>query len=357
MDAGRRGQSLAATRLAPPPHMAFGRLLHLVGEEHHPVGRGVDDGPDLEVGGGDGSPGDEQSPGAVPVAAGHQPAVAQQRGRPRDELDPAVVVLLVEQLGRARGGVGGQHVQPPLVARLDGDEHRSDLGPAHVDEVGEALAVPADLGAGAVVADDVERDEGVVRAGHRVGELGRSRRRVGRVGDPPALDGRGVDPRHGHRLAVGRPPVAPVAVHLLGRDELRRAPADVGVVVVGGRAGQLPAPPVELGHTQRSAAHVGDTPGGRVGAGVDHGAFHRELPRHRPTPARPRTAARPAQRRPPAPRRRCRRRRCRRRPRGRARGGPARRRAGRPRRRRRAGRPGRLQAAPHPWRRRAPRGS
>ena len=91
------------------------------------------------------------------------------------------------------------------------------------------------------------------------------------------LDGGAVHPGHEQGRAVGRPPVAPGAAHLLGRDELGEPIAEP----------RLPARPDDLGvlagrqvgDPQRALADVGDPLPGRVGTRVERGSPGRDLPR------------------------------------------------------------------------------
>ena len=114
--------------------------------------------------------------------------------------------------------------------------------------------------------------------------------RVGGVGEVPALDRRGVDAGDGQAGAVGAPPVAAEAAHLLGGDEVGAAPRDrLGLVVLA--AGQDAPAAVELADAQQPAADVGDALGERIGTGVEHRAGDGQLAglaRHSPpTNSRP----------------------------------------------------------------------
>ncbi len=101
------------------------------------------------------------------------------------------------------------------------------------------------------------------------GDLGRLRSRVGRIVEVPALYRGGVDSTDRDRVAVGTPPVAAEAVHLLGGDEVGAAPRDrVGFVEVA--AGEHPPTAVELADAQEPPAHVGDAARRGIGARVEH---------------------------------------------------------------------------------------
>ena len=69
-------------------------------------------------------------------------------------------------------------------------------------------------------------------------------------------------------VAVGAPPVAAEAVHLLGGDEVGAAPRDA-LRFVGIVAGEDAPSAVELADAQQPAADVGDPPGERVRPGVE----------------------------------------------------------------------------------------
>ncbi len=220
----------------------------------------------------------EQQPARVGVVGGpHQPPAGQPGRHPLDDLQPGRVVVLAQQPGRAAVRVGGQQPGGPLVARLHQQGERPVLVPDHRHQVGEGVPVPADLDGATVEVDHREADVGVRRAGRRVRDGRRRQHRAGRVGQPPAPHRGGVGPGDGQPLAVRRPPVAAVAVHLLGRDELRQPPRDPGVVL----AHEPPAAAVELGEVQRPAGHVGDPAPGRVGPRVEHGPGGGQLTRRR----------------------------------------------------------------------------
>ena len=111
-------------------------------------------------------------------------------------------------------------------------------------EVGEGGAVPRDVGAAAVEAQDVQRHLGVGAAGHRVA---RPRWPAARGLAGSAMyqrcTGRLVDPRGEHGVAVGGPPVAAVAAHLLGGHELGHAPGTSAFSAAASARGSAPSTP------------------------------------------------------------------------------------------------------------------
>ena len=167
---------------------------------------------------------------------------------------------------------------------------RSRVRPLHVDQVGERAVVPRDLLAAAVEAEHLQRDVGVGRAGGRVGVL--HRRLVGMrgIGDPPAGDRGRVDAGGHDGRAVGRPPVAAGAAHLLGGDELGRPPRDLRVLL----AGQLAAAcrrARRCAASDRGRRRRGGPSGSGRGSNTGPSTAARGPP---PTAGRPRTAGRRA---------------------------------------------------------------
>ena len=177
-----------------------------------------------------------------------------------------------------------------LVAALHRDD-QPGVAPVHVGEVRERVAVPLDVDDRAVEADDVQRDVGVGGAGGRVRQLGRRGGGIGGIAEVPALHRRRVDPGDGEGGAVGAPPVAAVAVHLLGGDEVGGAPRD-RLGLVGLAAGEEAPATVELADAQQAAADVGDPLRQRVGSGIEHRAGDGQLAG--------RAADQPADEQPPA---------------------------------------------------------
>ena len=188
-----------------------------------------------------------------------------------------------------------QQPHPALVPALHHHQRIVLALPAGGHQVGERGPVGVDVHGGAVQPGQQEGHLGVRGARRRVGHLGGRPLRVGGVGDVPPGDGRLVHPRDQQRRTVRGPPVAAVAVHLLGRDELRqperhaRGAPRVGQDLVFGGVGQA-------GHPQRPGADVGQPLPGRVGAGIQRRGGHRHLVRgrrvragqvHRVDPPRP----------------------------------------------------------------------
>ena len=259
-----------------------------VGGERDGVGADRRDGAHLEVGRRDRLAAHQQPTGTVAVGARDDGAVGQQPRHAGDELDPDVVVVLERDLGGAGAGVDAQHVHRSLVARLHGGDE-AGLRPPHVGEVRELVAIPLDVDDRAVEADDVQRDLGVGRAGGRIRQLAGLDGGVGRVAEVPALHRRGVDAGDGQGGAVGAPPVAAEAVHLLGGDEVGAAPRDRFPLVVLA-AGQDPPRAVELADAQQAPADVGDALGQRIGTRVEDRPGHRQLARlarHQPADEQP----------------------------------------------------------------------
>ena len=258
-----------------PPDVDRGGVVDRVGGEHH---AGTVDGghrPHLQVWRGHRLAVDEESACAVTVGARDERAVGLLSGHAGDDLDPDVVAILEQRCRRAGRGVDAEHVERGLIPRLHRGE-QAGFAPLHVGEVGERLAVPLDVDDGAVEADHVQRDVGVRRSRRRVGELAGRLAGIGGISEVPALHGRRVDTTDRQRGAVGAPPVAAEAVHLLGGDEVGAAPRDrLRLVVVA--AGEDSPAPVELGDAEQPTAHVGDALGERVGPGIEHRAGDGEL--------------------------------------------------------------------------------
>ena len=113
------------------------------------------------------------------------------RGEARD----VVVVAIVEGFGHARVGVGGEHVQPSLVAR---DDRRDIVVPgdlrAHLHEVAHGLSARArdSLGERAAVGVRVDRDDAVIA---RVGQRHAEERRDGGLAHPALARENGYEAR------------------------------------------------------------------------------------------------------------------------------------------------------------------
>ena len=97
---------------------------------------------------------------------------------------------------------------------------------------------------------------------------------IGWIGQMPAVDVRDVDAARRDAIAVGRPPVAAHAAHLLGGDELGRPPRHVRVGVLDD-----PRRAVEVGDAERPTRHVGDTLTRRIGSRIEHRSLGGDLTR------------------------------------------------------------------------------
>jgi hypothetical protein len=270
VEAGLAGEPLGRAAGDDPPQVHLGRLLG--GGHQHRAAAGGDHLLDLEAGWGDRGAVDGQPAGvAARVVGGHHQAAVQPGRHPGDELDPDGVALRGQLGGRAGVGVGAEHPCLGLVAGLHQQGQRAARLPDHRGQVGERGPVPADLDAAAVQADHGQPHLGVGGAGGRVGQRRRLGRRVGRVGQVEPAHGAGVDPGHRQPLAVRRPPVAAVAAHLLGGDELGQPPGHLRVVLTDQRA-----PGGRCGRQRRdvhgAAGDPGDPPPGRVDPRVQHPA-------------------------------------------------------------------------------------
>ena len=161
--------------------------------------------------------------------------------------------------------------------------------PAGGHQVGERGVVDLDVHGGAVQPGQQEGHLGVRGARGRIGHLGGRPLRVGGVGDVPPGDGRLVHPRDQQRRAVRGPPVAAVAVHLLGRDELRQperhaAARPAGRPGPGLRRGRPGWPPAAPRRRRRPAAS-------RPGRGADPAPGRAPAPRAGPASGRVRSTA------------------------------------------------------------------
>ncbi len=257
----------------PAPDRLVLRVVDLVGDEDDLVVSGGDDGADLQVvWRGDRLAVEQQPPGAVAVGARDEDPLVRARRSAAHQLDPVVVVVVKELGGATRVGIDGQDGEVALVAGLRRDEWAVTIPPTR-RKVGERSPVPCHLGAVAVEAHDPCRHVGVGRAGGRVGDDLRWLVGMGRVGDPPPLHGRRVDARGEERIALRRPPVAALAVHLLGCDELRQTPADERIVLAGqaprSPQGRGAPPPRARGPSpRRPCVPVGSGRGSNTGPGT-----------------------------------------------------------------------------------------
>ena len=117
---------------------------------------------------------------------------------------------------------------------------------------GNALAVPLDVDDAAVEADDVQRDVGVRRC-PPPGRPARSAASPGRPDRRCASAGTGAVSTRAtaSAVAVGAPPVAAEAVHLLGGDELGAAPRDALGLVGRRRRARRQRPSSSPMHSRR----------------------------------------------------------------------------------------------------------
>ena len=275
--AGLHDERRGGGTVAEPPETHTRCICNRVGGEEQRMADDAHDGPHLQLGRGQRHAGGDQPSRAFVVGRHDDAAVVEHRGRTVHELHPGLIAVLEQHGGPDRlvfTDGGGQDLQVTLVPALHREHDAPGFRPLHVGQIRERGAIPLDLTAGAVEGEHPERHLGVVRPGRRIGVLLRRLVRPGRIADPPAGHGGGVDPRGGDGRAVGRPPVAPAAVHLLGRHEVRRAPRDVLTVLPG----QHPAGAVQLGHAQVPAVDVGQAAAERLGPWIEHRTVHHELP-------------------------------------------------------------------------------
>ena len=220
----------------PPVHVLHGRVADRVGGEDHAFGIDVDDRPHLQVGRRDRLTVDDQPPRPIAVGARHQCVGRRHHAGSRHQLDPRLVVVGERSGRRSRDDVDDQHLEITLVARLHHDG-QTVLGPVHLGEIREPVAVPGHLGRSAPVdRDEVERDLRVGGPGGGVADGSRWQRRLGRIGDVPHLHIGDIDPADRDDGSIRAPPVAALALHLLGGDEVGASPRD------GGRAGRVRRP-------------------------------------------------------------------------------------------------------------------
>ena len=267
------GRQLLEARVRPPPHRGARGVVDRVGGEDDDVGADVGHVADVEVVGGHGRATHHEPSSIVLVRADDHAPVRQPRGRPRRALDPRLVAVGPQRLGRTGRDVGAAHLDAALVPGMQGEE-RPVVVPRGLRQVGEVVAIPAQLGPRAVEPKDPGRDLGVRGARGGVGDLRGLLVGMRRIRDPPALDGRVVDPRREEGRAVRRPPEPAEPVHLLGGRELGHPPAHLRVGFLDEHASGLGV--VQLDQPQ--AAPVGPChPGaGGVGPGVDDCARDRD---------------------------------------------------------------------------------
>ncbi len=213
----------------------------------------------------------EHAVGVVAHAHVHELAVGGPRGNARDDLDPPLVGLAVQQPRRAVAGIDRVDVDAPLVTGRHRDERVASGGPVHGHQV---LPVPSfHVHPAAVEAEERQRHRRVGGARGGVGHGGGGGVRVSGVGDGPHRNLGPVGALHQQASPVGGPPVAARPVQLLGGDELGEPPRDVGSLV--GHEGSV-LPRGELDHTQPTFADVGDVGSGWVRPRVHHGGVHQQ---------------------------------------------------------------------------------
>ena len=256
-----RAASVASLGGQGPPHhrraCRVGRDVHTgdragrSGHQDHTAAVGMDHAADLQVGERDGlQPAcgniDHQGSGSlrlvgdvhrpdVRVDGRQQTSVRQQHRSAGSPFHPGVVEAICNGGHVPRAGTGVLHDERLLttLAPVHDHQHQPRQGPRDVDEVGEHVPIPEDLRPGTVGGvHQPQRHVGVRRAGGRVAVRNRRTIRVGRVGDPPPLHRRAVDPCDRQARSVRAPPVAAEPVELLGGDEVGHAPGDIVVVAV-----------------------------------------------------------------------------------------------------------------------------
>ena len=212
--------------------------------------------------------------GRWPVLAGTPRMISTQRGSASAGAAAAA--------GRSAGPQPERASSRCLVLHHDQRRLRRHAVPARGDQVRERGPVPRHRRRLTACPGQHERDVGVGRARDGVADTGGGPVRVGRVGDKPAPHRALVDPRSEQRRAVGRPPVAAVAAHLLRGHELSEPERDLVLGFSRCRdRGVLPAGQVD--HPERAGVHIGDQPAGRVRPRIGRGGQRPQLadPRRR----------------------------------------------------------------------------
>ena len=217
---------------------------------------------------------DDQAVGVLGGRGVQQPAVAQEARGPRSELQPGRIGVRLEQPRRARLGIDGPDLAAAVIAGVQ-DQQQPGRIPPDRQEVGKLVGRDVDARGRAVQAGQQQADVRVGRAGERVPLPHRLGRRIRRITQPPGRDVMLADPRHQQPLAIGTPPAAVVAAHLLGGAELGRAEAHLRV-----RVRQLQQhPAVQAGDPQRPSGQPGDRVPVRAELRVDARARDRNLAR------------------------------------------------------------------------------
>jgi hypothetical protein len=248
-------------------HLEVGGCRAGEGDEQNALVVGVEHGAHMEVAVAHWPVVDHQPAHVAVVVDVHEPSGRSPPGRPVDPLDPGGVELLEDRGRRAVLDVDGERDCRPLIAGHQADQRSASLFPSDVNDVWQRLAVPLDVDRAAVEIDDRQADVCVRGAGRGVPDRPRLGRRVARVGDPPQLNGRLVDPRRDQLIARRRPPVAARASELLGGDEVGEAEAHV--VGVGRRQAPI-GRAVGADDAELAAADVRDQPAVGRQTRVDH---------------------------------------------------------------------------------------
>ncbi len=251
----------------------LGRVL-LRGGDQDVVVADVEDAPDLQGRCGPRLIADDQPVRAVVGADAHQAAVRAPGGPAGFDLHPVLVGVAVHLGGLAGAGVEGQDELGALVTALHRDQRAAVPGPVGGDEVREGPPVPVDVHPVTVEVEDGQRHVGVGGPGGRIAHGGRLAGRVGRITEIPVLHRGFVHARRQQPRSVRGPPVAAVAVHFLGGDELRGAPRDVRAFWFGER---VVAGTVHIDHAQLTAGEVGHPATVGIRPGIGHRLRHREF--------------------------------------------------------------------------------
>ncbi len=251
--------------------MGLGRILGR--REQDRVSVDVQDRADLQPGGRHDLIADDQASGVVAVYRPYHGAVFHQARRSGHDVEEYRVVVLPPDAGRACGRVDVQHLHASLISALDHDE-QGGLGPMGCDQVLERGAIPFDLDAGPVHAEQPKRDVGVGRTGRGIGHPLGPPVGMGRICDIPAGDHRGVDPGDQEGGAVRGPPVAAGSAHFFRRHELGQPEGHFRSV----RLSQRPlAAAIYSGQAQGPTGDIGHFRPGRVGPRIEDRMVDRQL--------------------------------------------------------------------------------
>ncbi len=218
---------LHSGRLGPHVYADLGRRGR--GSEDHHITIDVGNIAHLEVRAGDRLVADEEALGAVAVGGPHHRSVRQPRRYAGDDVDPRVIGILAYHRRLTRRGVHLEDPHGALIAALHHDE-QAVFRPVHGGHVLESGAIPLHVLRGrAVDADEMQCDLGVGGSRRRICDRHRRARRIGGIGDVPAMHARDVDASDQQARSIRRPPVPTLTGHLLGGDELGEAIGDLVV--------------------------------------------------------------------------------------------------------------------------------